>query len=141
MPSAASTSVPPAVVAKVPAMTDNAGPSTSVSFASSCPNEVNGVSSATVRTSSTATGASLTGVTVSENACATGVETSSLPSSTRTWNDAEVVSPPSCRNDTAPAASCVPVNEVTARPPMRTVPLLRLDTVNVTPESISSGSV
>ena len=56
--------MPPAVVGNVPAMTDSAGPSTSLSLASSCTTDVNGVSSTTVIVSSAATGASSTGVTV-----------------------------------------------------------------------------
>ena len=58
------TMLPPAVVAKVPATTDKAGPSTSLSLASSETIEVKGVSSIEVTLSSLATGASLTGVTV-----------------------------------------------------------------------------
>ncbi|MDT4872242.1 hypothetical protein FQZ97_1074180 [compost metagenome] len=56
--------LPPAVVVKVPGTTLRASPSRSVSLASRSTTEVNGVSSATVMLSSTATGGSLAGVTV-----------------------------------------------------------------------------
>ncbi|MCY1372802.1 hypothetical protein D9M69_600340 [compost metagenome] len=56
--------VPPAVVVKVPGTTLSASPSRSVSLASRSTTEVNGVSSATVIASSTATGGSLPGPTV-----------------------------------------------------------------------------
>ncbi|MCY1370852.1 hypothetical protein D9M69_579650 [compost metagenome] len=56
--------LPPAVVVKVPGCTLRASPSISVSLASRSTTEVNGVSSATVIASSTATGGSLAGVTV-----------------------------------------------------------------------------
>ncbi|MCY1370851.1 hypothetical protein D9M69_579640 [compost metagenome] len=56
--------VPPALVVKVPGTTVRLSPSMSVSLASKSTTEVNGVSSATVIASSTATGGSLADVTV-----------------------------------------------------------------------------
>ena len=56
--------LPPWVVAKVPAITDRASPSRSVSLASRSMAELNGVSSVAVTASSTATGASFTAVTL-----------------------------------------------------------------------------
>ena len=56
--------MPPAVVGNVPATAVSTWPSTSMPFAISETIDVNGVSSTTVMASSTATGASLTGVTV-----------------------------------------------------------------------------
>ena len=44
------------------------------------------------------------------------------------------------REVTSPAASCWPVKLVAATPFTFTVPLTRLDTVNVTPDAPSSGS-
>ncbi|MDT4889157.1 hypothetical protein FQZ97_1258230 [compost metagenome] len=56
--------VPPAVVVKVPGTTVRLALSRSVSLASRSTTDVNGVSSATVIASSTATGGSLAGVMV-----------------------------------------------------------------------------
>ncbi|MNC37279.1 hypothetical protein D3C75_858350 [compost metagenome] len=56
--------MPPWVVLKVPSTTDRVPPSTSVSLASRSRVELNGTSSVTLTASSTATGASFTGVTV-----------------------------------------------------------------------------
>ena len=56
--------LPPWAVAKVPATTLRLSPSRSLSLKSRSTVEVNGVSSVTVMLSSTATGASLAGLTV-----------------------------------------------------------------------------
>jgi hypothetical protein len=66
-PSAARTIEPPAVVAKVPAVTVNVFPSKSVSFASKSMLDVNTASSVVLIASSAATGASLTAATVIVN--------------------------------------------------------------------------
>jgi hypothetical protein len=76
-PSAARTIEPPCVVAKVPAVTVNASPSKSVSFASKSMLDVNTVSSVALIASSTATGASLTAATVIVN-CPTSVSAPSV---------------------------------------------------------------
>ncbi|MNJ73684.1 hypothetical protein D3C77_705120 [compost metagenome] len=56
--------LPPCAVAKVPATTLRLSPSRSLSLASRSMLELNGVSSVAVTASSTATGASLAGLTV-----------------------------------------------------------------------------